>query len=97
MATRSLRAFERRVGLFVTLVVAFVLVLSGLHAVLQAQAHQRLSGQTRQRALLVAELVLAESGASRLARAFRDWQAQGTRPRLPGLSARWERQLPGSV
>ena len=84
MSTRSLGAFERRVGLFVTLVVAFVLALTGVHAVRQIQGQQELEAQAIERARRLADLVLAEAGRERLAKALVEWQVRGARP--PRLS-----------
>jgi PAS domain S-box-containing protein len=87
VAARSLESFERRVGLFVTLVVAFVLAMGGLHAVHQYQAHLALEQQVRERARAAAGLVLAELGEERLRGELKAWRQRGTRPRiLTGLS-----------
>lgn len=86
MAARSLESFERRVGLFVTLVVAFVLAMSGLHAVRQFQAHLALEQQVRERARVAASLVLSEVGVERLLDELQAWRERGSQPRvLSGL------------
>jgi PAS domain S-box-containing protein len=89
---RSLRSFERRVGLFVTLVVAFVLALTGIQASRQLASHERYVESTARQARLLAEAVLDETGSQRLGEDLARWAAEGERPRLSGLSTLFLRE-----
>jgi len=90
MGERSLQGFQRRVWLGVTLVGTFLVLLFGLHAVMQWLEHERLRTETAARARLSARAALDEDGES-LRRAFEDW-ARGGGVRRPTISRRLQQE-----
>ncbi|MEM7245666.1 MAG: ATP-binding protein [Acidobacteriota bacterium] len=65
---RSLQAFERRVGLFLLLVLGYLVTLQTMHALSKRRSHQLLVADNERRARLTARMVLRESDPDRLRR-----------------------------
>lgn len=81
---RTLEGFSRRVWLFVAVVLAYVLLLQGLHVVSQAQATTRLAAEVTARARLSA-LAVMDHGGEALRQSLREWSRSGVarRPSMP--------------
>lgn len=88
MSTRTLSGFLDRVRLTLGLVVAYLLVLQGLHFLGQLRAHQRLREELTGRAAVVAETLVSEAGPEAVRSALRAARQRSGQPARPALPQR---------
>ena len=82
MSSRSLESFTRRVRLSLLLVIAYLLLLQGLHSLGAWRAHERLRGEAEARARL-AGMSIVRQQQDALRESLRNWQRGASPRRLP--------------